>query len=58
MGHTAELARNGQEALEKIVVHAAALFSSLEAEVFPRIAVVRRSCEERPLPSGEGTPAL
>jgi len=34
MGHTAELARNGQEALEKIVVNAAALFSALEAEVF------------------------
>src|SRR5262249_8108072 len=33
-GHTAERDRNGQEALEKIVVNAAAPFSALEAEVF------------------------
>jgi len=39
MGHTAELARNGQEALEKI---ATALLSALEAEVSSRIAFVRR----------------
>jgi len=54
MGHTAELARNGQEALEKI---ATALLSALEAEVSSRIAFVRRVVRAKNAHVREGTPA-